>query len=145
MDAKSSDGLSITVDVSVRFRPIVSKLPVLHEQIGENYKNTIVKDVLRSSVRKIFSSYALEEIYSTERAMVEQGIAIHIDSMLTRKYIQMEATLIRGIKLPPSIEESIQEKLQQEQEAKKYEFRLQAEKLEAERKRIEGTAVFCGT
>jgi regulator of protease activity HflC (stomatin/prohibitin superfamily) len=45
--------------------------------------------------------------------------------------------LIRSITLPDQIRGAIENKLQQEQEALAYEFRLDREKSEAERKRIE--------
>ena len=55
----------------------------------------------------------------------------------------MNALLIRSINLPENIKNAIESKLQQEQEALAYQFRLDREKSEAERKRIaaEGEAV----
>jgi regulator of protease activity HflC (stomatin/prohibitin superfamily) len=57
--------------------------------------------------------------------------------------IQMNALLIRSINLPPQIKEAIENKLKQEQEALAYQFRLEKEKSEAERKKIaaEGEAM----
>ena len=48
----------------------------------------------------------------------------------------MRALLIRSINLPDKIKQAIESKLQQEQEALAYQFRLDKEKSEAERKRI---------
>ena len=48
----------------------------------------------------------------------------------------MNALLIRSINLPANITQAIENKLRQEQEALAYEFRLQKETSEAERKRI---------
>ena len=48
----------------------------------------------------------------------------------------MKALLIRSINLPAQIKQAIENKLQQEQEALAYQFRLDKEKSEAERKRI---------
>mgnify|MGYP003638420108 CR=1 FL=1 len=50
--------------------------------------------------------------------------------------VQMKALLIRSINLPAQIKQAIENKLQQEQEALAYQFRLDKEKSEAERKRI---------
>ena len=49
--------------------------------------------------------------------------------------------LIRKVKLPLKLEESIERKLQQEQESLEYEFRLVKESKEAERKRIEAEGI----
>ena len=48
----------------------------------------------------------------------------------------MKALLIRSINLPAKIKQAIESKLQQEQEALAYQFKLDREKSEAERKRI---------
>ena len=53
----------------------------------------------------------------------------------------MQALLIRSIKLPDQIKAAIESKLQQEQEALAYQFRLNKEKSEAERKRIEAEGI----
>ena len=48
----------------------------------------------------------------------------------------MKALLIRSINLPAQIKQAIENKLEQEQQALAYQFRLDKEKSEAERKRI---------
>ncbi len=141
MDVLSSNGLTINVDVSVRYRPEPDKIGYLHDQIGPNYEEKIVRDLTRSSVRKIIGRYTPEELYATRREEVQDLIQRELDSLLARKYIVLEAALIRSVKLPPTIEEAIQSKLEQEQEALKYEFKLQREEKEAQRKRIEAEGI----
>jgi regulator of protease activity HflC (stomatin/prohibitin superfamily) len=48
----------------------------------------------------------------------------------------MNALLIRSINLPKNIKNAIENKLQQEQEALAYEYKLNKERSEAERKQI---------
>ena len=50
--------------------------------------------------------------------------------------VTMTTLLIRSIILPDKIKQAIENKLQQEQEALAYQFRLDKEKSETERKRI---------
>jgi len=51
-------------------------------------------------------------------------------------FVNSPAVLIRSILLPEQIKGAIENKLQQEQEALAYQFRLDKERSEAERKRI---------
>ena len=51
--------------------------------------------------------------------------------------IVVEDVLLRNVQLPANLAQSIQEKLQAEQEAQKYDFILEKEKKEKERKIIE--------
>jgi regulator of protease activity HflC (stomatin/prohibitin superfamily) len=145
MDVLDKNGLSINVDVSIRFNPFYRKIGYLHEIFGIDYVNTLIIPEVRSSVRKVMGRYTAEEIYSTKRKAVEDMIIQVTTEVLAseKNNIQMNALLIRSINLPPQIKEAIENKLKQEQEALAYQFRLDKEKSEAERKRIaaEGEAV----
>ncbi len=141
MDVLDKNGLSISMDVTVRFNPAYSKIGNLHEQFGINFVNVLVVPEVRSSVRKVAGRYSAEEIYSTRRAEVEQSIIEETKKVLNENYIEMKALLIRSINLPAQIKGAIESKLQQEQEALAYEFRLQREQSEAERRRIEAEGI----
>ena len=141
MDVLDKNGLSINMDVTIRFNPIYDKIGYLHQQFGVNYINVLVIPELRSSVRQVAGRYGAEEIYSTKRAEVEQTIKEETRKVLAENYIDMKALLIRSINLPEQIKNAIESKLKQEQEALAYEFRLQREQSEAERRRIEAEGI----
>ncbi|HLZ17111.1 MAG TPA: SPFH domain-containing protein, partial [Cyclobacteriaceae bacterium] len=90
----------------------------------------------RSTVRQVMGRYTAEEIYSTKRAEVESAIKNETEKILNQNNVNATAVLIRSIALPEQIKQAIENKLQQEQEALAYQFRLDKEKSEAERKRI---------
>ncbi|NJN26264.1 MAG: prohibitin family protein [Cyclobacteriaceae bacterium] len=139
MDVLDKSGLSITVDVSVRFFPIYNRIAYLHEYFGEGYVDLLVKPEVRSTVRRVMGRFTAEEIYSTKRAEVEDAIIQETEAILKNQSnnIQMQALLIRSINLPEQIKNAIESKLQQEQESLAYQFKLTKETAEAERKRIE--------
>ncbi len=141
MDVLDKNGLSINTDVTVRFNPIFNKIGFLHEQFGVNFINVLVIPEVRSSVRQVAGRYTAEEIYSTKRAEVEQAIITETRQTLGENFIDMKALLIRSINLPTQIKGAIENKLQQEQEALAYEFRLKREESEAERRRIEAEGI----
>lgn len=136
MDVLDKNGLSVNIDVSVRFNPSYNKIGYLHEIFGKNYINQLVIPEVRSSVRQVAGRYTAEEIYSTRRKEVEDAIIYETSAVLKKNYIDMKALLIRSINLPSKIKQAIETKLQQEQEALAYQFKLEKEKSEAERKRI---------
>lgn len=136
MDVLDKSGLSIHVDVTVRFFPNHDKIGYVHEQFTKDYVNVLVIPEVRSTVRQVMGRYTAEEIYSTKRAEVEQSIKSETEKILSVNYVTASAVLIRSINLPEQIKGAIENKLQQEQEALAYQFRLEKEKSEAERKRI---------
>ncbi len=141
MDVLDKNGLSINTDITVRFNPVYNKIGYLHEQFGVNYINVLVVPEVRSAVRQVAGRYTAEEIYSTKRAEVEQTIKDETRKILDANNINMRALLIRSINLPEQIKGAIESKLKQEQEALAYEFRLQRETSEAERRRIEAEGI----
>ncbi len=136
MDVLDRNGLQLIIDVSVRFNPIYTSIGSLHEIFGKNYINQLVVPEVRSSVRQVTGRFTAEEIYSTKRAEVEQTIIYETNKVLSDNFIDMRALLIRSINLPDGIRQAIETKLTQEQEALAYQFRLDRERSEAERRRI---------
>lgn len=143
MDVLDKNGLSINVDVTLRFHPIYDQIGHLYENFGVGYVNTLVIPEVRSAVRQVMGRFSSEEIYSTKRGEVEAMIKTETEKSLNENNCEMRALLIRSINLPEQIRLAIENKLKQEQEALAYQFRLDKEKSEAERKRIaaEGEAV----
>lgn len=141
MDVLDKSGLSINMDVSLRFNPVHDKIGYLHETFGKNYIDQIIVPEARSTVRRVAGRYTAEEIYSTKRSEVEAAIINETKIVLERNNIDMRALLIRSINLPSEIKQAIESKLKQEQEALAYQFRLDKERSEAERKRIEAEGI----
>lgn len=141
MDVLDKNGLSITMDITVRFNPIFNKIGFLHEQFGTNYTNVLVVPEVRSSVRQVAGRYTAEEIYSTKRAEVEQSIIAETREVLEANSISMKALLIRSIMLPPQIKAAIEKKLTEEQAFLTYQYTLQTAEQEAEKKRIDAEAI----
>ena len=137
MDVLDKNGLSIKVDVTVRFHPIYIKVGYLEEIFRGDYIDRLVIPETRSTVRKVMGRYTAEEIYSTKRSEVEESIIQETEDILSENYIVMRALLIRSINLPEQIKTAIENKLKQEQEALAYQYRLDREKSEAERMRIQ--------
>jgi len=136
MDVLDKNGLSIHIDITVRFYPIPDKIGYIHEQFTADYESVLVIPEVRSTVRQVMGRYTAEEIYSTKRAEVETAIKSETELILNKNNVHATAVLIRSIALPEQIKQAIENKLQQEQEALAYQFRLDKEKSEAERKRI---------
>lgn len=138
MSVLDKNGLSMNVDVTVRFNPYQDKIGYVHERFGKLYVQSLVIPEVRSAVRQVMGRYSAEEIYSTKRAEVEQNIITEAETTLSspENNIRMNALLMRAVELPANIKQAIENKLQQEQEALAYKFKLDREKSEAERKRI---------
>ncbi len=141
MEALSKNGLAIQIEMSIRYRPLIKQIGTIHQTIGQNYKDVIVMPEVRSAARLVVGRYDPEELYSTKRDFIQDEIFNDVRTRLERMNIHLDAILIRGIELPQNIRSAIEKKLRQEQESQEYEFKIQKEEKEAQRKRIEAQGI----
>ncbi|TLX77640.1 prohibitin family protein [Labilibacter sediminis] len=141
MDVLDKNSMSINMDITVRFNPIYNRIGQLHQKFGVDYINVLVIPEVRSVVRSITGRYTAEELFSTKRKEVEDLIELETSQVLKDNNIELRALLIRSITLPAQIKAAIESKLQQEQEALAYQFKLDKERSEAERRKIEAEGI----
>ena len=137
----TKDGLEVIIDMTVLFRVIPNKTPQILKTIGVDYVDNIVRPITRTYIRDNAVYYQAVELYSEKRNEFQTRIIISIDVEFAKRGLQLEQVLIRNISLPPSVQGSIEAKINAEQEAQKMEFVLQKEKQEAERKRVEAQGI----
>ena len=139
-EALSQDGLPIIFEISVRYYPERDKLPQLHVSVGPNYAQKVVEPEVQANLRKVVANYIPEEIYTSEGYLLQvimQGALV----ALSERHIILDNLLIRRMVLPSRIRNAIESKLAQEQISLEYEFRLERETKEAERKKTEAQGI----
>ena len=137
MKVLSSNGLEIQIDASAWYEPVYSKLGLLHQSLGENYLDRVIKPAIRSAARSVVGRYTPEQLYSSKRDAIQDEIYAETKKILEKQNVQLNEVLVRDVTLPNTIKEAIERKLRQEQESLEYEFRLVTAKKEAEKVTIE--------
>jgi prohibitin 1 len=141
MEVLSKNGLSIKIDLSFRYMPVQEKIGYLHDEIGRDYLERIIKPEIRSVTREVIGNYLPEELYSTKREAIEDEIEVLTRVKVEAKYLTLDAILIRDVTLPLTLRNGIEKKLVQEQESLEYEFKIDKARKEAERKEIEANGI----
>lgn len=137
----SSEGLVMNLDTSLIYHLNPEKAAEVYQKIGANYESVVVEPNLRASIRESTASHTANALYTGEREMVAKQIFDQLTSQLNVRGLVVENVLLRDIQLPITLKASIETKQQAEQEALAMNFRLQKEKQEAERKRIEAAGI----
>ncbi len=137
ISALTNEGLPIDLDITVFYHLNENKASDVYRDLGLNYQEKIIRPEIRSTIREIIAQYNAKDVYSEKRAEVSQKIQDRMISSIEPRGITIEQVLLRNVTLPAKLSASISEKLQAEQESQKYDFILEKEKKEAERKRIE--------
>jgi regulator of protease activity HflC (stomatin/prohibitin superfamily) len=140
LEVLTSKGLKIEVSISIRYRPETEVLGVLHQVVGPDYLNKIVIPEVEATLRTVLGRYAAEEIYTTKKGIVQQVVNESLEQV-SQRFVKIDNVMITGVELPPKIKEAIETKLEAQQMAEAYEFKLEREKKEAERKRIEAAGI----
>ncbi|WP_462264136.1 prohibitin family protein [Mucilaginibacter sp.] len=137
----SSDGLEVTIDLSVLYKVTPSKAPYIYQNIGEDYNSKIVRPIARTAIRDNAVNYQAVDLYSTKREEFQNRINRTIADNFAKNGLEVQQILVRNISLPASVKASIESKINAEQEAQKMQFVLQKERQEAERKRVEAQGI----
>ena len=137
----ASDGLEVTIDLTVLYRVVASDAPKLLSETGPDFKDKIVRPLTRTKIRDNAVYYQAVELFSNKRDEFQQRIYKSIEDNFRQRGLLLEQLLIRNITLPNSVKASIESKINAEQDAKKMEFVLQKERQEAERKRVEAQGI----
>lgn len=133
----TKEGLSVDLDMTVLYRIDEEKASEIYRTVGLTYEEKIIRPTIRTSIRDIIAQYEAKDIYSEKRQEAARNILEKLKSEIKDRGIIIEDVLLRNVQLPANLSQSIQEKLQAEQEAQKYDFLLVKEKKEKERKIIE--------
>jgi len=135
--ARAKDGASILIDITVLYRLDSQQASDVYKNIGLNYQEKVIRPAIRSVIRGVVANFTVNEVYSSKREAVESSIFELLVEDLGSRGVIIEDILLRKVSLSETLSASIEQKLAAEQEAQKYDFVLQKEKKEAERKRIE--------
>jgi regulator of protease activity HflC (stomatin/prohibitin superfamily) len=137
----TSDGLEVTIDLTVLYRVVGAEAPRLMRETGLDYKDKIVRPLTRTKIRDNAVYFTAIDLYSTKRDQFQNKIFTSIEADFKKRGLILEQLLLRNITLPNNVKTSIEEKIKAEQDAQKMEFVLQKEKQEAERKRVEAQGI----
>ncbi len=137
----TSDGLEVTIDLTVLYRVVATDAPKLLRETGNDYRDKIVRPITRTKIRDNAVYYQAVDLFGIKRDEFQQRIYKSIEDDFKKRGLMLEQLLVRNITLPNSVKASIESKINAEQDAKKMEFVLLKEKQEAERKRVEAQGI----
>lgn len=137
----SKEGLNVTAVISILYRIVPEKAPLIVEKIGIGNEQAVISSVFRSSAADVCSRFFAKDMHSAKRAEIEKEITTQMASILNSRGFEIEAVLLKNIALPKGLARAVEEKLEAEQIAQRMEFLLDREKLEAQRKIIEAEGI----
>jgi prohibitin 2 len=139
LQALTSDGQTVLLDISVRYHPDGDNLINLHRRLGVDYVNKVLRPQVRSIVRMIVSEYPVLDVYSGKRMLIQAEIEKKMTDSLKKNYIICEEVLLRNVQFSQEFQQAIENKQIAQQEAQRMKYVLEKQELEKTRKIIEAT------
>lgn len=137
IEARTKDGQTVRIELSVRFQPRAEDLWKLHQEVGQSYLYKIIVPEVRSVVRTIVAQYDVMDVYSSKRLLIQGRIEESLRKTFDKYYLTLNEILIRNTVFSDEFQKAIEAKQVALQEAQRMDYILQKETQEKKRKIIE--------
>jgi regulator of protease activity HflC (stomatin/prohibitin superfamily) len=124
----SSEGLSMDVHVAVIYRPVISELYDLANEIGPPYYEEVVGPEFRSSSRGVFARHSYQELM-IKNEKIEDEIESEVRRRISGKHVEIASITIEGVDYAPEIASAVRQKLVAEEDAYRQKAAIEAEAL----------------
>ena len=162
--AISKDGVGLKTTINMRFQLKNDSVAVLHKYVGPEYIASVVRPEIGSRTRQVFAEKTAEEAYRM-RVQIEEDIKkaaqktlgddlnllVQPDaseqlepdqySKMLRNSIKLFDTLVLTIELPDTVVAAINRKTEQFYQIDEYQYRIEKEAKESQRKQIEANGI----
>jgi regulator of protease activity HflC (stomatin/prohibitin superfamily) len=133
---QSVEGLSIGVDLSVRYAIDPRDLARRSANYPDDLAGALVEPAVQGVIYRLFSHYSVREIFSSKRAEIQQAIETELRPRLAADGIVLKAVQMGQVDLPPDYRSGMDRLLAEELESEKMRFTL-----ELKDKRVKETAL----
>jgi regulator of protease activity HflC (stomatin/prohibitin superfamily) len=133
--ARTADGQEIFVDASVIYQIDPAQVVRLHIDWQRRYTDELVRPLSRGIIRDAVSQYGVEQVYSSKRAELRNGIQETLGEKLSENGLTLVDFVLRNITFSPEYAASVEQKQIAEQQAQQAKFVVEQRKQEAEQAR----------
>ena len=133
----TKEGLQVGIDITVWHHVDPARVIEIHQRIGPDYEEKIIRPAVRSVIRLVISEYAVMEIYSARRAKIQEEINAKIKALVEKDGFAIDEVVLRDVRFTDEFTKAIEAKQIAQQAAEQMKYVLEKEQREAERKVIE--------
>ncbi|MEP7028314.1 MAG: prohibitin family protein, partial [Candidatus Eisenbacteria bacterium] len=135
----TQEGLQVGIDLTVWHHLDPNRVAQIHQKIGPDYEEKIIRPAVRSVIRLVISEYAVMDVYSARRAAIQDEINSKIKALIEKDGFIIDEVVLRDVRFTPEFTKAIEAKQVAQQAAEQMKYTLEKEQKEAERKVIEAT------
>ena|SRR2546425_960922 len=133
----TQEGLQVGIDLTVWHHLDPLKVVDIHQRIGPDYEEKIIRPAVRSVIRLVISEYAVMDVYSSKRAAIQDEINNKVKHLVEKDGFVVDELVLRDVRFTNEFSKAIEAKQIAQQGAEQMKYVLEKEQREAERKVIE--------
>ena len=133
----TKEGLQVGIDLTVWHHIDPKRLVRIHQTIGPDYEEKVLRPAVRSVIRLVISEYPVMDVYSEKRADIQNEINSKIKRLVEPDGFIIDELVLRDVRFTPEFTKAIEAKTIAQQSAEQMKYTLEKEQKEAERKVIE--------
>lgn len=137
---QSVEGLSLGVDLTVRYAIDPTKLTSSSRGLPDNINDEIVEPLVQGVMYKAFTRYSVKEIFSTKRGEIQQLIEAELKPKLANDGLILHAVMIGKIDLPADYKRGMEKLLAEELESEKMRYTLELKEKYVKQTALESDA-----
>jgi len=137
---QSVEGLSLGVDLSVRYALDSTRLGALSKTLPDDIGAEIVEPAVQGVIYKTFARYTVREIFSTKRVEIQQAIEAELKSRLAQDGIVLRTVHVGKVDLPADYRRGMEGLLAEELATQKMRYTLELKDKRVQAIALDGEA-----
>ena len=137
---QSLEGLSIGVDIAVRYALDPTKLVAISKGLPDDVGGAVVEPAVQGVIYKIFARYTTREIFSTKRAEIQEAIENELGPRLAGDGILLRSVLMGKVDLPADYQRGMNGLLAEELATAKMRYTLELKDKRVKEMELDGEA-----
>ncbi|HLK58938.1 MAG TPA: prohibitin family protein [Chthonomonadaceae bacterium] len=134
LTALTADGLPVTIDLSVRFHIDPDNVWRLHQEIGPDFIDKVVRPQSRSVARMTIAGFPVVDVYSGKRQSIVEQIQSTLRPKFQQNYLILDEVLLRDIRFSNEFQAAIEQKQVAQQASEQMVYELQRAESEKQQK-----------
>jgi regulator of protease activity HflC (stomatin/prohibitin superfamily) len=137
---QTNEGLSIGVDLTVRWAIDRSRLARLSKEFPEDLNTDLVRPAVQGVVYPLFAQHSVREIFSDQRAAIQQQITKDLAPKLFKMGLLLRGVDMGQVDLPQDYRAGMERLLAEELETEKVRYTLELKEAQVKQTQLEGEA-----
>ncbi|HEY0095517.1 MAG TPA: SPFH domain-containing protein [Archangium sp.] len=137
---QSVEGLSLGVEVSVRYLLDPARIPTLAAKLPEDIGRDIVEPVIDGVLRRHFAQHTVREIFSTQRVRIQKDILAELAPLLAEDGVIVRSVTLGNVDLPQQYRTGMESLLTEELNSEKMRYTLELKDKQVKQSALEAEA-----